>query len=83
LRGHFGFADAFYCGLLLIPAALLLLLTSYVLQHGKFAAVIPVLFAGLLVRAYPTFAVTLGLAVIGAVFVPAVTDWRHVRRIGL
>jgi hypothetical protein len=73
LRGQFGFTDALYCALLLIPAALLLLVTSYVLQHGKFAAVIPVAFAGLLARAYPSFAVAIGLAVIGAVAGPALT----------
>ncbi len=65
LRGQIGLADALQCGLLLIPAAFLLLVTSYVIQLAKLVSVIPILLAGLLVHAYPSFAVALGLAVIG------------------
>ena len=79
LGGHFGLIDALYCGLLLIPAAALLLLTSYVLQHGKFVVVMPVFLAGLLVRAYPSFAVALGFALIGAVVGPALNEWKEAR----
>ena len=76
LRGQFGFMDALYCGLLLIPAALLLLVTSYVIQHGKFAAIIPLAFVGLSAWTYPSFAVAMGLAVVGAVAGPALTEWK-------
>jgi len=75
LRGHFGFVDALRCGLLLIPAAALLLVTSYVLQHARLVVVMPVLMAGLLVRAYPSFAVALGLALIGAIVGPVFGEW--------
>jgi hypothetical protein len=79
LRGQFGFMDALYCGLLLIPAAVLLLVTSYVLQHAKLVALIPLLFAGLLVHAYPSFAVALGVALAGVVLGPALREWNDAR----
>jgi hypothetical protein len=76
LRGHFGFVDAAYCALLLIPAWALLLLTSYVFQHAKLVVVMPVAFAILLIRAYPSFAVASGLALVGAFVGPALGEWR-------
>jgi hypothetical protein len=79
LRAHFGFVDALYCGLLLIPAALLLLLTSYVLQHARLVAVMPLVMAALLVRAYPSFAVAMGLALAGAIIGPALSEWKDAR----
>lgn len=71
LRDHFGFSDALACGLLLIPAAALVLLTSYVLQHARLAVVFPLFMAGVLVATYPPFAVALGLALVGAMVSPA------------
>ena len=79
LRGHFGLLTFLYLGLLLVPAALLLLVTSYVLQHGKLAALMPILFAALLVRAYPSFAIALGLVVLGTIVGPALSDSRAAR----
>ena len=79
LRGHFGFADTLHCGLLLIPAAMLLLLTSYVFQHARLVVVMPVLMAAVLIRAYPAFAVALGLALAGAIVGPALSDWRDAK----
>ena len=79
LRGHFGFADALHCGLLLIPAATLLLLTSYVFQHAKLVVVMPVFMAAVLIRAYPAFAMALGLALVGAVVGPALSEWKDAR----
>lgn len=70
LRGQFGLSDALVCGLLLVPAAFLLLVTSYVIQHATLVGVIPVLFAGLLVNKYDSFAVAMGVALIGAVVGP-------------
>ncbi|MBZ5540663.1 MAG: hypothetical protein LAN61_09115 [Acidobacteriia bacterium] len=80
LRGHFGFADALHCGLLLLPAAVLLLLTSYVFQHAKLVVVMPVFIAAVLIRAYPAFAVALGLALMGAIVGPALSEWRDAKR---
>jgi hypothetical protein len=80
LRGTFGWVDALDCGLLLIPAAVLLLVTSYVLQHAWLVVVMPVLMAALLVRAYPSFAVALGFALAGAVVGPTLREWNEARR---
>ena len=79
VRGHFGFVDALHCGLLLIPAAALLLLTSYVFQHATLVAVMPLFVAGMLVRAYPSFAVAIGLVLVGAIVGPALREWRDAR----
>ena len=79
LRGHFGFSDALHCGLLLIPAAALLLLTSYVFQHARLVVVMPVFIAAVLVRAYPAFAVALGLALAGAIVGPALSEWKDAK----
>jgi hypothetical protein len=81
LRGAFGWVDALYCGLLLIPAAVLLLVTSYVFQHARLAVVMPVLMAALLVRVYPSFAVALGLALAGAAAGPKLREWNDARSI--
>ncbi|MBZ5703415.1 MAG: hypothetical protein LAN84_16400 [Acidobacteriia bacterium] len=80
LRGHFAFADALHCALLLIPAAALLLLASYVFQHARLVVVLPVLMAAVLIRAYPAFAVALGLALVGAIVGPALSEWRDAAR---
>ena len=77
LRGHVGFIDVLDSALLLIPAAAILLVTSYVLQHAKLAAVMPLGIASLLIHAYPSFAVALGLALIGAIVGPALIDWKN------
>lgn len=79
LRGHFGSVDALHCGLLLIPAAALLLLTSYVVQHAALAVVMPLFVAGMLVRTYPSFAVAMGLALVAAMVSPALREWRDAR----
>jgi len=76
LEGHFGPVDALHCVLLLLPAGMLLLLTSYVFQHARLVVPMPLLFAGLLVSAYPSFCVALGLVVAGAILGPAFTEWR-------
>jgi hypothetical protein len=81
LRGGFGLVDALSCGLLLIPAAFLLLLTSYVFHHATLVVVMPVFLAALLVRASPSFAVALGLALAGAVLGPALREWKDARRV--
>lgn len=80
LQRHFGFADALHCGLLLIPAAVLLLVTSYVFQHARLVVVLPLLMAAVLIHAYPAFAVALGLALVGAIAGPALSEWRDAKR---
>ena len=51
-----------YCGLLLIPAAVLILVTGYVFQHARLAVVFPVIVAVMLVAKYPPLAVSLVLS---------------------
>ena len=79
LRGHFGPVDALYCVLLLVPAAAMLLVTSYVLQHARLVAVMPVFVAVVLARGYPAFAVALGLALIGVIVDGALREWKDAR----
>ncbi len=76
VRHGFSFTDALYCCLAVVPAGLLLIVISYVVQHARLASVIPLLFAGLLVLSYPAFDVAFGLALMGAVGAPKWRDWR-------
>ena len=79
LRGHFGLVDAGFCVLLLVPAALFLLVTSYVLQHARLVVVMPLFVGAILVRGYPAFAVALGLALIGVIVDGALREWKDAR----
>jgi hypothetical protein len=81
LRHHFGFTDALYCALTIIPAGVLLLVFDYVLHHAKLVAVIPLGFAGLMLFTFPVFDVALGLTLIGAVAGPALSEWRNENRL--
>jgi hypothetical protein len=56
-----------------------MIVTSYVFQHATFGVVLPLLFAGLLIHAYPSFAVALGLALVGAIVSPALNEWNDAR----
>jgi hypothetical protein len=76
LRHRFGFTDALYCSLGVIPAALLLLLLAYVIQHARLASIIPLFAAGMLARTYPVFDIALGITMVGAVAGPALRDWK-------
>jgi len=80
-RHHFGFMDAVYCCLALIPAGLLLLVIAYVVQHAKLAAVVPLALAALLAFSSPVFDVALGLALIGAKAGPALSEWKDEKRL--
>lgn len=75
LRHQFGFTDALYCALAIVPAGILLLVFDYVLHHAKLVSVIPLCFAGLLLFTFPVFDVALGLTLIGAMAAPALSDW--------
>jgi len=66
-RHQFGYLDALYCCLTVIPAALLLLVFDYTVHHAKLVAVIPLVAAGVLAFSFPVFDVALGLALMGVV----------------
>ena len=80
-RHHFGFMDALYCCLALIPAGILLLVIAYVVQHAKLASVVPLALAAVLVFSSPVFDVALGLALIGAIAGPALSEWKNEKRL--
>ncbi len=71
LKHRFGFIDALYCCLAVVPAGVLLLVFSYVLQHAKFASIIPIFASAILIFSFPVMDVALGLAMMGAVAIPA------------
>jgi hypothetical protein len=75
LRHRFGFIDALYCCLAVIPAGLLLLAFDYVFHHAKLVLVIPLVLAGVLVFSSPVWDVALGLILMGATAGPALSDW--------
>jgi hypothetical protein len=77
LRHHFGFRDALYCCLALVPAGLLLLVIAYVVQHAKLASVVPLALAGVLAFSSPVFDVALGLALMGAIAGPVLSEWKN------
>lgn len=81
LRHHFGFIDALYCCLAVIPAGLLLLVFDYVLHHALLVSIIPLAFAGILVFSFPVFDVALGLALMGAIAGPALSEWKSAKRL--
>ena len=80
-RHHFGLMDALYCCLALVPAGLLLLVIAYVVQHAKLASVVPLALAGVLVFSSPVFDVALGLALVGAIAGPALSEWKNEKRL--
>jgi len=73
--------DALYCCLALVPAGLLLLVIAYVVQHAKLASVVPLALAGVLVFSSPVFDVALGLALVGAIAGPALSEWKNEKRL--
>jgi len=77
LRHHFGLTDALHCCLAIIPTGLLLLVFDYVFHHARLVAVIPLFLAGMLVFSSPAFDVALGLTLVGAMVVPAVSEWQQ------
>jgi hypothetical protein len=80
-RHHFGFMDALYCCLAVIPAGLLLLVFDYVLHHARLVSVIPLFLAGVLVFSSPVFDVALGLALMAAITGPALSEWKDEKRL--
>ena len=80
IQHHFGLADALYCLLAILPAALFLLVFDYVLHHARLAAVILLIAGALLLYSSPIFDVALGLALAGTVAGPAFTEWKNRKR---
>jgi hypothetical protein len=81
VRHRFGFIDALYCCLAVVPAGLLLLVFAYVFHHARLVLVIPLAFAGLLVFSSPVWDVALGLVLMGAMAGPALSDWKDEKRL--
>jgi hypothetical protein len=77
LRHRFGFIDALYCCLALVPAGLLLLVFDYLLHHARLVSIIPLIMAGLLAFSFPVFDVGLGLALMGAIAGPALSERKN------
>jgi len=73
--------DALYCCLALVAAGLLLFIIAYVVQHAKLAAVVPLALAAVLLFSSPVFDVALGLALVGAIAGPVLSDWKIERRL--
>lgn len=71
LKHRFGFIDALYCCLAVVPAGVFLLVFSYVLQHAKFVSIIPIFASAILIFSFPVMDIALGLAMMGAVAIPA------------
>jgi hypothetical protein len=80
LRHHFGLVDALHCGMAIIPAGLLLLVSDYVLHHAKLVLPMPLILAGILIRSSPAFDVAIGLVLAGAVAGPLLREWQDKRR---
>ena len=80
LRHRFGWTDALYCCLAVLPAALMLLVFDYVLHHARLASIVVVLAAAMLVVTSPVFDVALGLAILGTIGGPALTEWKAEKR---
>ncbi len=81
LRHRFGFIDAFHCCLAVVAAGLLLLVFDYVIHHAKLVAVIPLFVAGVFIFSSPAFDVAIGLALMGAIVVPALSEWKDEMRL--
>jgi hypothetical protein len=80
LRHRFSYSDALYCGLALIPAGFALLVFDFVLHHARLASVILLFLGAVLIFSSPVVDVALGLALVGAIVGPAVSEWRQGKR---
>ena len=81
-RGHhFGFTEALYCCLAVVPAGLLLLVFDYVLHHAKLVSILVLLMAGSLAVTFPAFDVGLGVALMAAIAGPALREWKDEKRL--
>jgi hypothetical protein len=60
---------------------LLLVVLAYVLQHARLVSVVPLFVAGVMIFTSPVFDVALGTTLIGAIAVPALSDWKNEKRL--
>jgi cell division protein FtsX len=81
LRDSFNFIDALYCCLAIIPAGLALLVFDYVLHHARLASVMLLFAGGVLVFSSPVVDVALGLALVGAMVGPMISEWKQGKRL--
>jgi len=81
LRDRFSFVDALYCCLAIIPAGFALLVFDFVLHHARLASVILLFLGAVLIFSSPVVDVALGLALVGAMVGPAVSEWKQGKRV--
>jgi len=81
LRDRLSFIDVLYCGLAIIPAGFALLVFDFVLHHARLASVILFFLGGVLIFSSPVVDVALGLALVGAMVGPAVSEWKQGKRL--
>jgi hypothetical protein len=81
IRHHFGFIDALYCCLAVVPAGLLLLVFNYVFHHARLVAILLLFMAGMLAFSSPVFDVALGVALMAAIAGPALREWKDEKRL--
>lgn len=81
LRHRFGFIDALHCCLAVVPAGLFLLVLAYVIQHAKLVSAIPLFVGGMLAFSFPVADVALGLALMGAIAGPALSERRYEKQL--
>ena len=81
LRDRLSFIDVLYCGLAIIPAGFALLVFDFVLHHARLASVILLFLGAVLIFSSPVVDVALGLALVGAMVGPAVSEWKQGKRL--
>ncbi|MGD0973231.1 MAG: hypothetical protein ABR866_04030 [Candidatus Korobacteraceae bacterium] len=81
LRDRFSFVDGLYCFLAIIPAGFALLVFDFVLHHARLASVILLFLGAVLIFSSPVVDVALGLALVGAMVGPAVSEWKQGKRV--
>jgi len=81
LRHRFGFIDALYCCLAVIPAGSLLLIFDYVFHHARLVSTLLFFLAGILAVSSPVFDVALGVALIAAIAGPILREWKDEKRL--
>jgi hypothetical protein len=81
LRHRFSYNDALYCWLAIIPAGFGLLVFDFVLHHARLASLILLFLGAVLIYSSPVVDVALGVALVGAMVVPAVSEWKRTKRL--
>jgi multidrug transporter EmrE-like cation transporter len=71
---RFGLVDALFCGLAIAAGWVLLLVFDYVLHHARLVSIMVLVLGVVLVSRSPAFDVGLGVALMGAIIVPALGE---------